>query len=89
MNYQQRTHKTQTTDKKENLVLSSMVILSVLFCSVCAYSFHVEDKEHMRKCLERENSSYCYKTIYGWLTTKNFYYPCFLSGDFLMSTNMY
>ena len=65
MNYQQRTRRTQTTDRKDNIVLSSMVILSFLFCSLCAYSFHVEDKEHMLKCLERETSSYCYKTIYG------------------------
>ena len=60
-----RTRRTQTTGKKDNTVLASMVFVSFLFCSLCAYSFHVEDKEHLRKCLERESSSYCYKTIYG------------------------
>ena len=65
MYYQQRTHRTQAKAKNEKIMLSSMVILSILFCSVCAYSFHLEDKEHMRKCLERETSSYCFKTIYG------------------------
>jgi len=65
MYYHQRTQRRQATHKKDDFILSSMVILSILFCSLCAYSFHVEDKEHMKRCLERETSSYCYKTIYG------------------------
>jgi len=65
MYYQQRTHRRQAKAKKEKIVLSSMVIMSVLFFGLCSYSFHIEDKEHMRRCLERESSSYCFKTIYG------------------------
>ena len=71
-------HK-QPKKQPERIILdnlpTAMVLISITFFSLCAYSFHLEDKEHMEKCLERESSSYCFKTIYGWLTTKNFYIP--------------
>lgn len=65
MYYHLRTQRRTAKAKKDKIILSSMVILSILFFGVCSYSFHIEDKEHMRKCLERETSAYCYKTIYG------------------------
>ena len=65
MYYQHRQPKKQP----ERIILdnlpTAMVLISITFFSLCAYSFYLEDKEHMKKCLERESSSYCYKTIYG------------------------
>ena len=61
-------HK-QPKKQPERIILdnlpTAMVLISITFFSLCAYSFHLEDKEHMEKCLERESSSYCFKTIYG------------------------
>ena len=65
MYYHLRTQRSTAKGKKQNIVLSSMVILSVLFFGICSWSFYVEDQQILERCLQRESSNYCYKTIYG------------------------
>ena len=67
MYYQHRQPKKQP----ERIILdnlpAAMVLISIIFFSLCAYSFHIEDKKHLRNCLNNKDvpSSYCYKIIYG------------------------